>query len=157
MIGWLALSGGLILLDQLSKSYIQSVLRFGERINVLTIFDLTLLYNEGAAWSFLADSGGWQKWLFISIGILAAVVIIWLMKRHGHQKRFMLSLALILAGAVGNVIDRILHGHVIDFLLFYCRDWYYPAFNVADIAISCGAILLVLDEILRGFYAKSAK
>ena len=79
------------------------------------------------------------------------------MTRHREQKRFMLALALILAGAVGNVIDRILHGHVIDFLLFYWRDWYYPAFNLADTAISCGAILLVLDEILRGFYARSAK
>ena len=157
MIGWLALSGGLILLDQLSKLYVESLLQFGERIKVLPIFDITLLYNKGAAFSFLADFGGWQKWLFIAIGIVAIVIISWLMTRHREQKRFMLALALILAGAVGNVIDRILHGHVLDFLLFYWRDWYYPAFNLADTAISCGAILLVFDEILRGFYARSAK
>ena len=157
MIVWLALSGVLILLEQLTKAYVQNLLRFAERVNVLPIFDITLLYNKGAAFSFLADFGGGQKWLFISIGVAAALIILWLMKRHTHQRRFMLALSLILAGAIGNVIDRVLQGHVVDFLLFYWRDWYYPAFNVADIAITFGAILLVLDEILRGLHARPAK
>ncbi len=147
---WLLLAVAIIVVDQITKLYFDAALRYGERINVLPIFDFTLLYNRGAAFSFLAGAGGWQRWAFTALGIGAAVFIVWLLHRHRGQPRFSLALSMILGGALGNVIDRTQHGHVIDFLLFYWRDWYYPAFNVADIGIVCGAILLVLDELLRG-------
>lgn len=157
MIVWLGLSALVVLVDQATKLAVVHVITYAQRIPVLPVFDITLLYNTGAAFSFLANSGGWQKWFFILIGILAVLIILWLMRKHSQQKRFMFALALILGGALGNVIDRLVHGHVIDFLLFYWRDWYYPAFNVADIAICCGALLLILDELLRGWNARSAK
>ncbi len=155
---WLLLSLLLVLADQLTKFGFNSSLRYGERIAVLPIFDFTLLYNPGAAFSFLAGANGWQRWFFTTLGLGAACFIVWMMHTHRSQHRLMLALALILGGAVGNVIDRVAHGHVIDFLLFYWRDWYYPAFNVADIAITLGAILLILDELLRlrGTHARSS-
>ena len=146
---WLALAALLLVLDQATKVYFDSLLEYGERLHVLPFFDFTLLYNRGAAFSFLAGAAGWQRWLFTLLGVAAAVFIVWTMRRNRSQRLFLLALSLILGGALGNVIDRLLHGHVIDFLLFYWRDWYYPAFNLADIGITCGAVLLVLDEILR--------
>jgi len=121
-----------------------------ESVKLLPFFDLTLLYNPGAAFSFLADAGGWQRWFFTVLAAVVAVFILWLLHRHRGQHRFNLALAAILGGAVGNLIDRSLHGHVIDFLLFYWRDCYFPAFNIADAAISGGAVLLIADEVLRG-------
>ncbi len=146
---WLCIALAIIIVDQLTKVYFNTSYQYGERHNVLPFFDLTLLYNRGAAFSFLASEEGWQRWLFTGLGIVAAVVIIWLLRRTKGQPRFSLALALILGGAVGNVIDRAVYGHVVDFLLFYWKDWYYPAFNVADMGIVCGAVLLVLDELLR--------
>jgi signal peptidase II len=116
---------------------------------VLPFFDFTLLYNPGAAFSFLADGQGWQRWLFTGIALLAAGLIVHLLRRHPGDRLFCASLMSILGGALGNVIDRIQHGHVIDYLLFYCNGWHYPAFNIADISITCGAILLILDEVRR--------
>jgi signal peptidase II len=113
------------------------------------LFDLTLLFNRGAAFSLLASASGWQRWFFIGVGIAAAVFITWLLLRHAGQKLFATALTLILGGAVGNVIDRALRGEVVDFLLFYQGAWYFPAFNLADSAITCGAVLLIVDEILR--------
>lgn len=152
---WLLLAAAIIVADQVTKVYFDTALQYGERINILPFFDFTLLYNRGAAFSFLAGAGGWQRWAFTALGIGAAAFIVWLLHRHRGQWRFSLALAMILGGALGNVIDRTQHGHVIDFLLFYWRDWYYPAFNVADIGIVCGAILLVLDELLRGRRSRS--
>ncbi|CAM4058135.1 signal peptidase II [Bordetella tumulicola] len=146
---WLTLALLLIVLDQVTKLYFDSAYTYGQRVNVLPIFDFTLMYNRGAAFSFLASEGGWQRWFFTVLGIVAAIVIVWMLRRHTAQPRFSLALTLILSGALGNVIDRVAYGHVIDFLLFYWKDWYYPAFNVADICITCGAVLLVLDEVLR--------
>lgn len=148
---WSWLTGALfiIALDQVTKIWFDSHLHYGERWNVLPFFDFTLLYNSGAAFSFLADGQGWQRWLFTGIALGAIGLIIHLLRRHAAQTLFCLSLMLILGGAAGNVIDRVIYGHVVDFLLFYWNDWFFPAFNVADIAITCGAILLVLDEILR--------
>ena len=146
---WLWLAGLLIVLDQLSKLGFDSQLKYGERIHVLPFFDFTLLYNPGAAFSFLADEAGWQRWFFTVLAVAASVFIIWMMRKNTMQHRMMLALALILGGAIGNVIDRIAYGHVVDFLLFYWRDWYYPAFNIADICITLGAMLLILDELLR--------
>ena len=104
-------------------------------------------HNTGAAFSFLADATGWQRWLFTGIGTVAAAVMVWLLKSHAGQKLF--ALACILGGAVGNVIDRILYGYVVDFLDFYWRGWHFPAFNLADSAITLGAGCLILDELIR--------
>ena len=139
----------MIVLDQLSKLGFDAKLKYGERIHVLPFFDFTLLYNPGAAFSFLADETGWQRWFFTVLAVAASVFIVWMMHKNTTQHRMMLALTFILGGAIGNVIDRIAYGHVVDFLLFYWRDWYYPAFNVADICITLGAMLLILDELLR--------
>lgn len=154
---WLFAALVLIVLDQMTKIGFDHALRYGQRINILPFFDFTLLYNKGAAFSFLADQAGWQRWFFTALGLGASVFILWMMNTHRTQHRFLLALTLILGGALGNVIDRIAYGHVVDFLLFYWRDWYYPAFNVADAGITVGAILLVIDEILRlrGQHARS--
>ncbi len=153
---WLGLALVLLILDQITKVYFNTQFAYGERVNVLPFFDLTLMYNRGAAFSFLASEDGWQRWFFVGLGTIASGVIVWMLRRHTAQPRFCLALALILGGAVGNVIDRLIYGHVVDFLLFYWRNWYYPAFNVADTGIVCGAILLVLDELLRARQAKKA-
>ncbi|MBJ7263770.1 MAG: lipoprotein signal peptidase [Burkholderiaceae bacterium] len=153
---WLGLALALLILDQITKVYFNTQFAYGERVNVLPFFDLTLMYNRGAAFSFLASEDGWQRWFFVGLGTIASGVIVWMLRRHTAQPRFCLALALILGGAVGNVIDRLIYGHVVDFLLFYWRNWYYPAFNVADTGIVCGAILLVLDELLRARQAKKA-
>ncbi len=147
---WVSLAAVLVLLDQLSKSLITRSFTLGQRHPVIDgFFDLTLVYNTGAAFSFLAGAGGWQRWFFIAIGAAAAVFILSLLWRHGAQRLFAFGLALILGGAVGNVIDRLLHGQVVDFLLLYWRGLYWPAFNVADSAITVGAALLILDELRR--------
>jgi len=151
LMGWLGLSVLVMVIDQLTKIMVERRFAFGERLEIVPgWFDLTLVYNTGAAFSFLAGAGGWQRWFFIAIGVAASVFILWLLVRHGSQRMFALSLALILGGAIGNVIDRILRGRVVDFLLVHWQDrWYFPAFNVADSAITAGAALLILDELLR--------
>ena len=154
---WLLLAGALIVLDQVTKLYFDASLRYGERIAVLPFFDFTLLHNPGAAFSFLAQADGWQRWFFTVLGLCASVFILVMMHKSRSNKRLLLALTLILGGALGNVIDRIAYGHVVDFLLFYWKDWYYPAFNIADTCITLGAILLILDELLRlrGQHARS--
>lgn len=154
---WLVLATVLIVLDQLTKLYFDGSLRYGQRIAVLPFFDFTLLYNPGAAFSFLAQADGWQRWFFTVLGLCASAFIVVMMHKSRSNKRLMFALTLILGGALGNVIDRIAYGHVVDFLLFYWKDWYYPAFNIADTCITLGAILLILDELLRlrGQHARS--
>ena len=150
LAGWLMMAAALVLLDQLSKFAILHSLRFSQRLPVISgVFDRTLVYNTGAAFSFLAGAGGWQRWLFTGIGAAAAGFIGWLLWRHGSQKLFAFSLTLILAGALGNLIDRIRLGKVVDFLLVYHHPWYFPAFNLADSAITVGAALLIIDELRR--------
>ena len=144
---WLALL--IVMLDQISKVIAEASLTFGQRVNVFPFFDFTLLYNPGAAFSFLANQSGWQRWFFTLVGVLAIAFIAYLMRRHREDKRFLLALTLIMGGAAGNLIDRVLYGHVIDFLLFYWEKWHYPAFNLADSAITVGAVLLILDELMR--------
>ena len=148
---WLAIAALVLVLDQLTKAWILSRFRLGERMEVIPgLFDLILVYNPGAAFSFLANHDGWQRWFFIGIGLAASAFILWLLARHGSQRLFAFALSLILGGAIGNVIDRFVHGQVVDFLLVHWRDrWYFPAFNVADSAITVGAVLLILDELLR--------
>lgn len=139
----------IVVLDQQSKVYFNTHMQYAERWNILPFFDFTLLYNPGAAFSFLAGGQVWQRWLFTIIALGATGLIIHLLRRNPNQGMFCASLMAILGGAVGNGIDRIQHGHVIDFLLLYWNNWYFPAFNVADIAITCGAFLLIADEYRR--------
>jgi len=107
------------------------------------------VHNAGAAFSFLAGASGWQRWFFVGLGALAALFIVWMLRSHGGQRLFSWALALILGGAVGNVIDRLLHGHVVDFIQVHYGSAYFPSFNIADSAITVGAVLLILDELLR--------
>lgn len=147
---WLWLAAALVALDQATKYAIEGMLAYGERVAVVPgLFDLTLVYNRGAAFSFLAQADGWQRWFFIGIGAVATIFIVWLLARHGSQRLFAFSLALILGGAIGNVVDRIFRGHVVDFLLLYWQRFHWPAFNVADSAITVGAVLLIVDELRR--------
>ena len=147
--GWLVLALVIIVVDQVTKIGFDNLLAYGERLRVLPFFDFVLLYNRGAAFSFLAGADGWQRWFFTLLGVIAVPLLIWLIRRHRDQRLFCAALALILGGAVGNVIDRILYGHVVDFLLFHWNDWYFPAFNIADTAITAGAVLMIYDEVRR--------
>jgi signal peptidase II len=143
---WLGLSALIIILDQLSKLAISSHFAYGEAMRITDFFNLVLAHNQGAAFSFLNDAGGWQRWLFSLIAVVASVWIVYLLRQHAQQKLFCLSLALILGGALGNLIDRIAYGYVVDFLDFYWNSNHFAAFNIADSAISVGAALLVLDS-----------
>ncbi len=148
--GWLLGAVVIILIDQLTKIMAVRAFSLGQRKAVIPeFFDLTLAYNKGAAFSFLANAGGWQRWFFTIFGLVAAGFIVWLLIRHSGQKLFSLALTLILGGAIGNVIDRLLRGQVVDFLLFFHNNWFFPAFNVADSAITLGAVLLIADELIR--------
>jgi signal peptidase II len=150
MTPWLGIAAIIILLDQLSKIAISKMFVYGEEKVVTGFFNLVLAYNKGAAFSFLANEGGWQRHLFTAIGVIAALYIVYLLARHSGQRMFCWALALILGGALGNVIDRIWHGHVIDFLDFHWKSFgHFPAFNIADTAICIGAALFVLDELRR--------
>ena len=143
---WLSLSAVVILLDQLSKAWITSHFAFGESLTVLSVFNLVLAHNTGAAFSFLNDAGGIQRWLFSGIAIIASAWIVWLLRKHRTQLLFSLALSMILGGALGNLIDRLTYGFVVDFLSFHWDEHYFPAFNLADSAITCGAFLLILDS-----------
>ena len=147
---WLCLAAIVVLFDQLSKITITKTFQLGEEKFITSFFNLVLAYNKGAAFSFLSNAGGWQRHFFTAIGIGAAIYIIYLLKKHGGQRMFSWALALILGGAVGNVIDRVLYGHVVDFLDFHWAGMgHFPAFNVADTAICIGAALFILDELRR--------
>ena len=143
---WFALAALVVVLDQISKHVIQQRLVYGESITVTPFFDLVLVFNPGAAFSFLSDAPGWQRDFFIAIGLFACACITWLLLRHRDQPLFCLALALVLGGAVGNLIDRFVLMAVVDFLHFHAGRYYWPAFNLADSAITCGAGLLVWDS-----------
>lgn len=146
---WLGIALIVILFDQLTKIAVMKVFAYGTPYALTPFFNLFLIFNRGAAFSFLAAAGGWQRWAFTALGVAAALVIVYLLKRHGNQRLFCTALSLIMGGALGNVIDRLIHSHVIDFLDFHVGHWHWPAFNLADSAIVIGAILLVLDEMRR--------
>jgi len=146
---WLALSALVVVLDQISKSVIAHLFVRGEGIEVTPFFNLVLAYNRGAAFSLLAGAGGWQRGFFIALALAAAALIVWLLRKHSGQPLFCFALALILGGAVGNLIDRALVGEVVDFLDFHAFGWHWPAFNLADSAITCGAVLLIWDGLRR--------
>jgi signal peptidase II len=149
---WLLLSGVVVVLDQASKYLAVAKLTGNPPVEVTSFFNLVLVYNRGAAFSFLAGAGGWQRELFTGIALVASAWIIWLLYRHPQQTLFSLALALVLGGAIGNVIDRVMIGAVVDFLDFHAFGWHWPAFNVADSAITCGAALLIWD----GLFADGA-
>ncbi|WJF89616.1 signal peptidase II [Paraburkholderia bonniea] len=149
LLPWLGLAFVIILCDQLTKIAILRVFSYGESVSLTSFFNLVLVYNLGAAFSFLASAGGWQRWALTALGLGAALVIIYMLQRHGTQRLFCTALAFILGGALGNVIDRLAYGHVIDFLDFHLNAWHFPAFNLADSAITLGAILLIFDELRR--------
>ncbi|HEV3104293.1 MAG TPA: signal peptidase II [Trinickia sp.] len=146
---WLGIALIVILFDQLTKIAVAKVLSYASPYPLAPFFNLLLVFNRGAAFSFLSSASGWQRWAFTGLGIVAACVICYLLKRHGSQRLFCTALSLIMGGALGNVIDRLVYGHVIDFLDFHVGAWHWPAFNLADSAIVIGAILLVLDELRR--------
>tara|TARA_R110002050_G_scaffold57423_5_gene129305 strand:+ start:227302 stop:227769 length:468 start_codon:yes stop_codon:yes gene_type:complete len=147
MLKYLWLTSVVIVLDQVSKWLMVSWLSLHETFAVVPFFNLTMAHNPGAAFSFLADAGGWQKWFFIGLAsIVSIALLIWLKKLKPHAKLEAASIAMILGGAVGNVIDRIYYGYVIDFLDVYYGTYHWPAFNIADSAIVVGAILLVIDS-----------
>ncbi len=144
---WLGLAALIIVLDQISKLAISSNFFYGESKSIIAgFFNLVLAHNTGAAFSFLDDAGGWQRWLFTAIAIVASVWIVRLLRQHAQQTMFCLALALVLGGALGNLIDRVAYGYVIDFIDIFYGSWHFPAFNVADSAISVGAGLLILDS-----------
>ena len=144
---WYALAMLVVVLDQLTKYWISASFGYGETRAVTGFFNLVLTHNTGAAFSFLAAASGWQRGFFIAIALVAIAVIGVLLLRHPGERLFCLALALILGGAIGNVIDRIALGYVVDFLDFYAAGWHWPAFNVADSAITAGAALLVVDAL----------
>lgn len=146
---WLGVALIILMLDQLTKIAVVGAFQWGETLPITSFFNLVRVHNPGAAFSFLADAGGWQRWFFTGLGVLAAGVMVYLLRMHAGQTLFCLALSLLLGGAVGNVIDRLLYSYVIDFLDFYYGTWHFPAFNVADSAITVGAGLLILDELLR--------
>ena len=158
---WLGLAAIVILADQVTKTLIIGAFQLGEVRPVTGWFNLVRAHNAGAAFSFLADADGWQRWFFSALGLVASAVIIWMIRSHPTQKLFCFAVSMIMGGALGNVIDRLLHGHVIDFLQFrfallepVFRGGYFPSFNIADSAITAGAIGLILDEFLRVRRAK---
>ena len=146
MLKWLWLSVVVVAVDQLTKLWIDSSMTLHERLPLIEgFFDLTLAYNPGAAFSFLADAGGWQRWFFTILStVVTIILVVWLKRLPTHEKLNAVALALIIGGAIGNLIDRIAYGHVIDFLLVYYQQWSWPAFNVADSAISVGVVLMLL-------------
>jgi len=146
---WLGLAALVVVLDQISKLWISSHFVYLESVRILSVFDIALLHNAGAAFSFLSDAGGMQRWLFTAIAVIASVVITLLLRKHAGETLFALALSLILGGALGNLIDRLAYGYVIDFLLFHWNEHYFPAFNVADSAISCGAFLLIWESFME--------
>ncbi len=145
-LGWALL---ILIADQLTKVLILGAYQLGDATYITSFFNIVRAHNTGAAFSFLADAGGWQRWLFTGFGAAAVLFILWQLRAHPGQKMFAFALSSILGGAVGNVIDRIVHGYVVDFLDFHWAASHFPAFNVADAAITVGAVCLIVDELLR--------
>ncbi len=150
---WLGVAALVIALDHLSKWWISGTMDYQQTIPLLSFFSIVRVHNYGAAFSVLADASGWQRWFFIGIGIVATVIIVRLLKTHAHEPRMAWGLALVLGGALGNVIDRVVLGYVVDFLYFHYHGFAWPAFNIADSAISIGAAMLVWDSL----FGKTAK
>jgi signal peptidase II len=143
---WFLISAVIVVLDLYTKHLVQQAFEYGEHLTVTSFFDLVRYHNEGAAFSFLANAGGWQKLFFSAVSVVAIVIISYLIRKHQTEKLFCLGLALVLGGAIGNLYDRVTLGYVVDFLYFHYQTFYWPAFNVADSAICVGVALLLLDS-----------
>jgi signal peptidase II len=154
---WLGVALAVLIADQLTKVLIMGSYRLGDSTHVTNFFNIVRAHNTGAAFSFLHDASGWQRWFFTAVGAAAAIFILWLLRSHAGQKLFSFALALILGGAVGNVVDRLMHGYVVDFVQVHWRGWFFPAFNIADSAITVGAACLILDELLRVRRTRAAR
>jgi signal peptidase II len=146
---WLGISAIVIALDLYTKHLVQSAFTYGEHYPVTAFFDLVLYHNEGAAFSFLAGAGGWQRLFFSAFAIIASAVIVHLLRKHPEKTLFCFALSLVLGGALGNLYDRLTLGYVVDFLFFHYETWYWPAFNVADSAITVGVVLLLWDGLIE--------
>jgi signal peptidase II len=146
---WLGIALLVIVLDQLTKTLVLGQFQLGDSVRITSFFNLVRVHNTGAAFSFLAGASGWQRWFFVGLGAVVSVFIVWMLRAQGHQKMFAWALSLILGGALGNVIDRLMHGYVVDFFDFHARGYHFPAFNIADSAITVGAALLIFDELRR--------
>jgi signal peptidase II len=149
---WLWLSAAIVALDQFTKILVVQRFELYERLELLPVLGLTRLHNTGAAFSFLADSGGWQRWFFIVLGLsISVLIVVWLKRIPAIGRSWLAgSLALVLGGAIGNIIDRMVHGYVVDFVSVHYERWFFPAFNVADSAITVGAIILLIESIVAG-------
>jgi len=149
LLHWLALAFIVVIADQFTKVLIIGYYQLGDSTVVGQFLNVVRAHNRGAAFSFLDAAGGWQRWLFTALALAAVVVILWLLRSHAGQRLFCFALSCVMGGAVGNLIDRVLHGYVVDFLDFHAGTLHFPAFNVADSAITLGAACLILDELLR--------
>ena len=147
MSQWIALAAVIVGLDQLSKFAATRALSYGSSVEVAPFFNLVLVHNKGAAFSLFSSASGWQREFFIGVAVIASLWVVYLLRRHPRETMFCFALSLVLGGAVGNLIDRILLGAVVDFLDFHVAGYHWPAFNVADSAITCGAVLLVWDSL----------
>lgn len=148
MLKWIWLAVVVIVLDQLTKYIASTSLEMHQPVAVMPMFNWTLMHNPGAAFSFLADQDGWQRWFFAVIAVVVSIVIVlWIKRLQQHEKWQAIALALILGGAIGNVIDRIWLGYVVDFIQVYYQQWYWPAFNIADSAISIGVLMIIIESI----------
>ncbi|MEX1058725.1 MAG: signal peptidase II [Natronospirillum sp.] len=146
---WLLIALVIVVVDQWSKHLVSSSLFLGQRVNILPVLDLIYTRNEGAAFSFLANAGGWQRWFFTAIALVMSVVlVVWLLRLPVQARWLPVTLTLVLGGAIGNVIDRIRFGYVEDFILVYWQGYFFPAFNVADMAITVGAFMLIMDAFI---------
>lgn len=146
---WLSIAGLILLADQATKWLVLQTMPLGDVIPITGFFNLVHVRNPGAAFSFLADAGGWQRWLFAFFAIGVSAVLIVMIRKAPDQRLFCLAAALIIGGAIGNLIDRLVFGEVIDFLDFFWNQWHWPAFNLADSAITVGAVVMILDELIR--------
>ena len=146
---WLAWAVVILIADQITKTLILNNYRLGDSTFITTFFNIVHAHNNAPPFYFPADPGGWQRWLLPGIGVAATIFIVWQLRAHPGQKLFSFALSSILGGAVGNVVDRLMHGYVVDFLQFHYAGWYFPSFNLADSAITVGAACLILDELLR--------
>jgi signal peptidase II len=156
MIKWLWLSLLAVVLDQASKVAVDTSMHLYESIPLLPYFNVTYVHNTGAAFSFLSQAGGWQRWFFAALAIIISIVLgVWLTRLQKHETLLAVALSLILGGAVGNLIDRLLYGYVIDFLDVYYNNWHWPAFNIADSAITLGVALMLLESTGIGSIEKS--
>ncbi|EGH00229.1 Lipoprotein signal peptidase [gamma proteobacterium IMCC2047] len=145
---WLWLSVVVVVLDQLTKYLASANLEYGRPVELLPVFDLTLLHNTGAAFSFLAGAGGWQRWLFALLAaVVSVVLVVWLKRLKAHETWLAIALALVLGGALGNLYDRVVLGYVVDFISVHYQRYYFPAFNLADSGITVGAIMLIIDTL----------